>query len=74
MQNWKEDVEFQNALQKYLCEHSLTLPENAEYRSAIDGVFIYTDKDMVLRVGLPPVSNYSVRETEYTDKYMRQAR
>jgi hypothetical protein len=70
----KEDAELQNAIHAYIAEHDLFLDESAEYIPIIDGVRVYVDGCVVLQVGLPPVSNYRIRETEHTDKYMRQTR
>ena len=71
--NWdpKKDEKLQNAIQTYLFEHNLVLSSNAEYDTIIDGVDVLIDGYVVLMVGLPPVSNYNIRETEYTSKYMR---
>jgi hypothetical protein len=70
----KEDAELQIAIRAYIAEHDLYLDENAEYIPIIDGVFVCVDDQVVLCVGLPPVSNYSISETEHTDKYMRPTR
>ena len=71
MTNWKDHKELQGALQAYLTEHDLTLPYNTRYESGIDCVAVIVQDDPVLIIGLPPVSNYHVRETEHTDKYLR---
>ena len=70
--NPKEDMELQQAIKNYLADHDLYLDPQAEYKPVIDGVYICVSGHIVLMVGLPPVSNYSIDETEYTDKYMRK--
>ena len=69
--NPKEDVELQEAIKNYAIAHGLYLPSNVEYDPVIDGVYVYISGHPVLIIGLPPVSNYSIHETEYTDKYLR---
>jgi len=69
--NPKEDPVLQQAINNYLIEHDLYLNPQAEYEPVIDGVYVCVSGYTVLRIGLPPVSNYSIRETEYTDEYMR---
>ena len=68
---WKGHEEFQKALQAYLAERDLSLPDDVRYGSGIDCAFVFAGKFPILRVGLPPVSNYPVLETEHTDKYLR---
>ena len=74
MRNWdpKTDEKLQKAVRDYLTNHNLVLGDNAEYKPIIDGVDIMVSGFPVLMIGLPPVSNYSVRETKYTNKYLRQ--
>lgn len=71
MTNWKEEKDFQDALQAYLREHDLVLLDDAVYESGIDCVGVFVQDVPVLIVGLPPPSNYRVEETEHTDKYLR---
>jgi len=71
MWNPKDDKELQQAIHNYARRHNLILDLNIEYKPVIDGVYLYVSNHVVLRVGLPPVSNYNIRETEYTDKYLR---
>lgn len=71
MTNWKEHKELQRALQAYLHEKNLILNGEEVYQSGIDCVGIFIDNHIVLSIGLPPVSNYPVQETQYTDKYLR---
>jgi hypothetical protein len=68
---WKEHQELQQALKKYTMAHGLELSGDESYGSGIDCVFVYIDKKPVFIIGLPPVSNYPVDETEYTNKYLR---
>ena len=71
MWNPKTDKKLNAAILTYLYKNGLTMDNNAEYLPGIDHVCIRVDGKPVLRVGLPPVSNYSIRETEYTNKYLR---
>ena len=71
MTDWKEHREMQHALYTYLLECNLTLSDNVSFESGIDCVFVLVDDDPVLIIGLPPVSNYTVRETAHTDKHLR---
>ena len=68
----QKDKNVQRAVQSYLADNDLVLPHEAIYEAVIDGVFICVDDNVVLRIGLPPVSNYPVHETEHTDKYLRK--
>lgn len=71
MTNWKEHKEFQQALQAHLSKRGFLLNGNEVYTSGIDCVFVRVQGETVFIVGLPPVSNYPVEETEYTVKYLR---
>ena len=71
MTNWNEHKELQEALQAYLTKHDLILPNDAEYESSIDCVFVVVQDDPVFIIGLPPPSNYNVKETEHTNKHLR---
>ena len=71
MWNPKEDNNVQKAVYTYLHEHGLVLPETAKYEVIIDGVDIKIDNNVVLEVNLPPVSNYTIDETEHTRKYLK---
>ena len=74
MWDWdpKKDKNIQKSLNDYLLKRGLVLSDEAEYDPVIDGVHIIIDGNVVLRIGLPPVSNYPVRETEHTTKYLRK--
>ena len=74
MTNWKEHGELQDALQVYLTEQDLMLPDDTIYESGIDCVFVIVQDDPVLIIGLPPVSSYPVRETVHTSKHLRMAK
>ena len=67
----ENDPNIIKAVDNYLKTHDLALPDDVVYEPIIDGVFICIEDNPVLVVGLPPVSNYPVRETEHTDKYLR---
>ena len=71
MTNWNEHRELQKALQDYLLDHEIELRGTETYESGIDCVFVCIEGDPVLIIGLPPVSNYTVNETEFTNKYLR---
>ena len=71
MTNWREHKELQQALQKYLAENDLTLDGSETYESGIDCVCVLINKKPIFYVGLPPVSNYPVEETEHTYKYLQ---
>ena len=68
---WENHKEFQQALQTYLKNNNLTLPSNIRYGSGIDLVSVDVDGKPVLIISLPPISNYPVKETKYTDMYLR---
>ena len=76
MYDWdpKEDVELQEAIKNYVTAHGLHLPSNVEYDVCIDGVDVCIEGHPILEIGLPPVSNYSIHETEHTDKYLRKVK
>jgi len=67
----EEEPEVVKAVNAYLQKHGLVLPRDARFGYIIDGVYVYVEEHPVLCVGLPPVSNYPVDETEYTNKYLR---
>ena len=71
MTNWKEHKELQEALQAYLAEHDLVLPDNTRYESGIDCVAVIVQDVVIFWIGLPPPSEYEVKKTEHTDKYLR---
>jgi len=71
VRNPEENPELMIAVNKYLIERGLTLPDNAKFGYMIDGVYVDVNDNTVLTIGLPPVSNYPVRETEHTSKYLR---
>ena len=74
MWNWdpKKDKSIQSAIISFLHEHNLIFEDDAEYVPGIDYVSIEIGEVPVLEVSLPPVSNYNVRETEHTRKYLRK--
>jgi hypothetical protein len=67
----EEDPELMKAVNEYLSANGLSLPDDVRFAYGIDCVIILKDKNHLLRIGLPPVSNYPVEETEHTDKYLR---
>jgi len=71
MIDWKEHRELQHALQVYTAAHSIILTGNEEYESGIDCVIVYMEDDPVFIIGLPPVSNYHVKETDHTNNHYR---
>ena len=66
------DKNIQGAISDYVKAHGLILPHEVVFEYVIDGVHLLIDDNVVLRIGLPPVSNYPVRETEHTRKYLRK--
>jgi hypothetical protein len=72
--SWRTHRELQQTLNAYLRAHGLALTEDARYVSGIDYVEIQIGGIPVLWVGLPPVSDYSVHETEHTDRYLRASK
>ena len=71
MWNPKEDKKVQSAVQKYLLAMGLTVDGETEFLAGIDHVCVRVNGVPVLAIGLPPVSNYLVEETEHTRKYLR---
>ena len=71
MQNPRDNKELMEAVHSYLKTNNLYLNEQAVFEWGIDCVCIFVDNREVLIVSLPPLSNYRIRETEYTDRYMR---
>ena len=71
MIDWEGHEELQEALQEYLSAHGLALSGDESYQSGIDCVGVFIQDCLVLSISLPPVSNYRVRETIHTDKYLR---
>jgi len=69
---FKNDINLQNAIRQYAKKYNLLLPKNLRYFPSIDCVYVYLHDKPVLIISLPPVSNYIVDETEYTDKYLKQ--
>jgi len=69
----EENIQAMEALKNYLSEHHFSLPENASFVYGLDYVEIRIDKTPVLIVNLPPVSNYTIEMTEYTDEFLRKA-
>ena len=73
MIDWKKHSGLQKALHGYLLEHGLTLTGYEVYSTGIDCVFVYVEGDLVFIIGLPPVTDYDIEETEHTDKYFRMS-
>ena len=73
-EEYKKDKELQKAIQTYLIERGLELCDNVVYEPGIDFVGVFVEDNMVLSIGLPPVSNYSIEETKYTDIYLRKGK
>ena len=69
----KKDDKLQHALQNYLSQRGLVMSDKAKYDVIIDGVDITIDGFVVLEIGLPPVSDYSINETEFTNKFLKPA-
>jgi len=61
--------ELQNAIKIYFMAHGATMPKGIRFTPGIDYVEARIDDIPILIIGLPPVSDYFVRETEYTNEY-----
>ena len=70
MKSPKEDMQVMKAIKIYLEKNNLVLCDNAEYEWGIDHVAVYAEGVKVLIVGLPPLSNYSVRKADYADEHL----
>ena len=68
---WEEYTEFQQALKAHLIKRSMRLDADFVFEFGIDCVFVYIEDKPVLIVGLPPVSDYEIDETEHTAQYLR---
>ena len=71
MERPEDDQRAMKAISDYLSIRGLYLPNNIKYEYVIDGIYALVDDCPVLMIGLPPVSNYPVEETEHTRKYLR---
>ena len=74
MTNWKTHKELQHALRAHLSIRGFVLTGDETYSSGIDCVFVYIADDPVFIIGLPPVSDYPVKETKFTDRYFQVAK
>jgi len=72
MNDFKENRPLMQAIHKYTDAIGLVLPRRAVFEWGIDCVGVFVDTNLVLSVGLPPVSNYTVRETEHTRQYLHK--
>ena len=70
MQHPKENKDLMNAVDKYIQDNGYCLDCRAEFQWGIDCVGVFVDGDIVLNIDLPPMSNYTVSETEYTNRYL----
>jgi hypothetical protein len=70
--NWRKDEDLQNALRAYLTDRGFIMPENVRYVSGIDFVALKVQAHTILRISLPPMSDYEVEETNYTHRYLRK--
>ena len=68
--NPKEDVKLQEAIKNYLIAHNYRSDVEMDYEAGIDFVQTQINEIPVLIIGLPPVSNYSIEETEHAKKYL----
>jgi len=71
-QEWESNVQFQKALWDFLSIRNLSFDGKMRFESMIDAVCVHVNDnevEPVLIIGLPPVSNYNVIETEHTSKY-----
>ena len=70
----KNNDDLNKAVNEYTNKHGLSLPDTALYVPGIDFVSIEINGVSVLIINLPPVSNYSIDETEHTSRYLRSAK
>ena len=68
---FKSNSDLQKAISDYSERQGLILPEDIRFSPGIDYVDVRFQDHSVLIVCLPPVSNYNIHETEYTDEYLR---
>ena len=73
-ENPADNPKLMKAVNDYLTSRGLVLPHNVRYGYMIDAAYVEVDDKTVLVIGLPPVSNFPVRETEYTNRYLRPAK
>ena len=66
--------DIQQALQFYLTENGLALTGHEKFSWGIDFVSVRVHGVLVLTIGLPPVTDYEIDETEHTRKYLRVAK
>ena len=71
IQNHKE---IQQAINAFLEKNSLALTGRERFSWGIDCVGVFADGLLILDIGLPPISNYPVSETEHTRKYLQPAK
>ena len=71
---WEQHEEFQQELHTYLNNRNVEFGCAVRFSSGIDCVAVITtpNDEVILWVGLPPVSNYTIRETEQTHKYLKK--
>jgi hypothetical protein len=66
-ENPKNDLNIMKSVNSYLAANGLELPDDVVFMWRIDYVTIKYKGYSVLEINLPPVSHYSVDETEHTD-------
>ena len=59
-----------NAVNDYFVAYGAIVPEGLKFSPGIDYVEARIDDMPILVIGLPPISNYVARKTEYTDRYL----
>jgi len=71
MERPEDDQRAMKAISDYLSVRGLYFPDNVKFEYVIDGIYALIDDYPILMIGLPPVSNYPVEETEHARKYLR---
>ena len=68
---WEKHKELQNALYVYLDNNNTDITCAIRFSSGIDCVAVIatSNDEVIMWIGLPPVSNYSIRLTEHACKY-----
>ena len=73
---WKPETDknIQIAINSYLKNIGYEFTGSVSYSTIIDGVIVFDSGNAVFVVGLPPVSNYFVRETKNAKEYLTPLR
>ena len=67
-----KNPDIQKAYWSYLADNNIAFSGEVTFMPGIDHIAVEIGDDVVLRIGVPPTSNYEVERTEHTDKYLRK--